>query len=67
MERRVLIYVIDRLLPDGEVVIGIDDSIERRWGAKIQARGIYRDPVRADTVGKTDLGGVGQGSAGVAG
>jgi len=29
------------------VVIGIDDTIERRWGCKISARGIYRDPVRS--------------------
>ena len=29
------------------MVIGIDDTIERRWGAKIKARGIYRDPVRS--------------------
>jgi len=29
------------------VVIGIDDTIERRWGPKIAARGIYRDPVRS--------------------
>jgi len=28
-------------------VIGIDDTIERRWGQKISARGIYRDPVRS--------------------
>jgi hypothetical protein len=28
-------------------VIGLDDTIERRWGAKIKARGIYRDPVRS--------------------
>ena len=39
--------IIERLLPDGEVVIGIDDTIERRWGARISARGIYRDPVRS--------------------
>jgi hypothetical protein len=45
--RRLLLHMIDRLLPDGEVVIGIDDTIERRWGAKIKARGIYRDPVRS--------------------
>jgi hypothetical protein len=30
---------------DGPVVI--DDTIERRWGTKIKARGIYRDPVRS--------------------
>jgi hypothetical protein len=29
------------------VIIGIDDTIERRWGHKISARGIYRDPVRS--------------------
>jgi hypothetical protein len=29
------------------VVIGLDDTIERRWGARIKARGIYRDPVRS--------------------
>jgi hypothetical protein len=25
----------------------MDDTIERRWGRKITARGIYRDPVRS--------------------
>jgi len=28
-------------------VFGIDETIERRWGEKISARGIYRDPVRS--------------------
>jgi hypothetical protein len=32
--RRLLLYIIERLLPDGEVVVGIDDTIERRWGAR---------------------------------
>jgi hypothetical protein len=45
--RRLLLYIIERLLPNGDVVIGIDDTIERRWGARIKARGIYRDPVRS--------------------
>jgi hypothetical protein len=45
--RRLLLHVIERMLPDGDVVIGIDDTIERRWGARIKARGIYRDPVRS--------------------
>jgi len=31
----------------GPVVLGMDDTIERRRGAKIQAKGIYRDPVRS--------------------
>jgi len=29
------------------VVMAIDETIERRWGARIRARGIYRDPVRS--------------------
>jgi DDE superfamily endonuclease len=40
--------LIDAFVPAGApVVIGLDDTIERRWGAKISARGIYRDPVRS--------------------
>jgi hypothetical protein len=31
----------------GPIVIGIDETIERRRGAKIKAKGIYRDPVRS--------------------
>jgi DDE superfamily endonuclease len=29
------------------VVIGLDDTIERRWGKMIKARGIYRDAARS--------------------
>jgi hypothetical protein len=47
LARRLLLHLIEQLWPDGEVVIGLDDTIERRWGAKIKARGIYRDPVRS--------------------
>jgi len=32
---------------DKPLVFGMDDTIERRWGQKIAARGIYRDPVRS--------------------
>jgi hypothetical protein len=32
---------------DEPLVFGIDETIERRWGAKIATRGIYRDPVRS--------------------
>lgn len=45
--RRLLGHLVAVLLLDGEVIIGIDDTIERRWGPKIAARGIYRDPVRS--------------------
>lgn len=33
--------------PTGPVLLGLDDTIERRWGKRIHARGIYRDPVRS--------------------
>jgi hypothetical protein len=41
------LLVASFLSADATVVIGIDDTIERRWGHKINARGIYRDPVRS--------------------
>ena len=39
--------LLDCFLPEGPVVVGIDETIERRWEAKIKARGIYRDAVRS--------------------
>ena len=45
--RKLLLLILDKFAPDGPIVIGIDDTIERRWGHKIAARGIYRDPVRS--------------------
>jgi hypothetical protein len=33
--------------PDQPVMIGLDDTIGRRWGAKIKKRAIYCDPVRS--------------------
>jgi hypothetical protein len=39
--------LIKTFLPCGTVVIGIDETIERRRGEKIKAKGIYRDPVRS--------------------
>src|SRR4051812_6386535 len=44
---RLLLLLVAAFVPTGPVVVGIDDTIERRWGAKIKARGVYRDPVRS--------------------
>ncbi len=44
---RLLLLLVKTFVPSGPVVIGIDDTIERRWGPKISTRGIYRDPVRS--------------------
>lgn len=45
--RILLQALVTTFVPEGPLVIGIDDTIERRWGPKIKARGIYRDPVRS--------------------
>ena len=39
--------LLNTFLSSGPVVIGIDETIERRRGEKIKAKGIYRDPVRS--------------------
>ena len=45
---RVLLgLLLDALVPSGPLVLGLDDTIERRTGEKISAKGIYRDPVRS--------------------
>src|SRR3954449_7731480 len=45
---RVLLgLLINAFVPRGPVIMAIDDTIERRWGRRIKARGIYRDPVRS--------------------
>jgi hypothetical protein len=33
--------------PAGPLILGIDDAVERRWGQRIAARGVYRDPTRS--------------------
>lgn len=45
---RVLLSLLVRtFVPSGPLVIGVDETLERRWGKKIAAKGIYRDPVRS--------------------
>jgi hypothetical protein len=45
--RLLLKRLISQFVPTGPVIVGLDDTVERRRGAKIKARGIYRDPVRS--------------------
>jgi hypothetical protein len=45
--RLLLLLLVPILAPSGPLVMGLDDTLERRRGAKIQAKGIYRDPVRS--------------------
>ena len=45
--RILLNQLLNCCLPTGPIVLGIDETIERRWGRKIEKRGIYRDGVRS--------------------
>ncbi len=40
--------LVETFVPEGgPLVVGIDETLERRYGKKIAARGVYRDPVRS--------------------
>ena len=45
--RLLLRLLLAAFVPSGPVLLGIDDTIERRRGKRIAAKGIYRDPVRS--------------------
>ena len=44
---RVLLgLLVEAFVPEGDpLVVGVDETLERRWGRRIAARGVYRDPV----------------------
>src|SRR5215216_1996942 len=46
---RVLLgLLVEMFVPEGDpLVVGIDETLERRYGRKISAKGVYRDPVRS--------------------
>ena len=45
---RILLGLLaEAFVPSGPVVMAVDDTIERRWGRRIRARGIRRHPVRS--------------------
>ncbi len=45
--RLLLGLLVEAFVPDGPLVLGVDETLERRKGKKIAAKGIYRDPVRS--------------------
>jgi len=45
--RVLLRLLVKTFVPNGPLVIGVDETLERRWGKKIAAKGIYRDPVHS--------------------
>ena len=46
LARRLLRLLVRRLVPEGPTTVGLDDTLERRRGAEIKAKGVHRDPVR---------------------
>src|SRR5258708_14255204 len=48
LSRLLLLLLVRLFVPGNEpLILGIDETIERRRGRKIAARGVYRDPVRS--------------------
>jgi hypothetical protein len=45
--RLLLGLLVEAFVPDGPLVVGVDETLERRQGKKIAAKGIYRDPGRS--------------------
>ncbi|GAC1349730.1 MAG: hypothetical protein NVSMB27_25580 [Ktedonobacteraceae bacterium] len=46
--RRLFLLLVSLFCPeDAPILIGVDETIERRRGSQIAARGVYRDPVRS--------------------
>jgi predicted hydrolase (HD superfamily) len=40
--------LVEMFVAEGDpLVVGIDETLERRYGRKISAKGVYRDPVRS--------------------
>lgn len=44
---RVRLPLVASFAPSGPAIIGVDNTLERRWVERIAARGIYRDLVRS--------------------
>lgn len=47
VSRVLLGLLVEAFVPEGPLVVGVDETVERRWGKKMAAKGVYRDPVRS--------------------
>lgn len=45
--RRLVRLLLATFVPDGPLVFGIDDTLERRHGRRIRAKGVFHDTVRS--------------------
>jgi hypothetical protein len=39
--------LLETFVGEGPLLLDIDETLERRYGRKISAKGVYRDPVRS--------------------
>jgi hypothetical protein len=39
--------LLEAFVGEGPLILGLDETLERRYGKRISARGVYRDPVRS--------------------
>jgi hypothetical protein len=45
---RILLGVLlEAFVGEGPLILGVDETLERRYGKKISAKGVYHDPVRS--------------------
>jgi hypothetical protein len=47
VSRVLLGLLVAAFAPTGPLILGLDETIERRWGPQIAAKGLYRDAVRS--------------------
>ena len=47
VSRVLLGLLVATFVPTGPIIVGIDETLERRWGKTIAAKGVYRDAVRS--------------------
>jgi hypothetical protein len=49
--------LLEAFVGKGALILGVDERLERRWGKKISAKDLYRDPVRSihDTFVKSSV------------
>lgn len=57
MSRVLLGLLVAAFAPRGPLILGLDETIERRWGPRIAAKGRYRDAVRSSKGDLVKVGG----------
>ena len=56
--RILLVQLVRVFTPDGAVLLGVDETLERRQGEQIAARGVYRDAARSSRAYLNKAGGL---------